>query len=97
LQWNFHKQSCDGVQLDPCGKDFFGLIAASVWGASQGTASVWGASSGAARLVIACQWEEILDTDLCGIQGVGRFYVGLADQIEIVEGEELKEYARKWA
>jgi hypothetical protein len=45
----------------------------------------------------ASEGSWILDTDLCGIQGVGRFYVGLADQIEIVEGEELKEYVRKWA
>lgn len=35
------------------------------------------------------------ETDVYNLAGVGRFYLGLANHIEIVEGEELKEYAIK--
>lgn len=34
----------------------------------------------------------ILDIDVNGMQGVGRFVMGLADDIKILEGEELKRY-----
>ena len=34
----------------------------------------------------------IFETDVCRLEGVGRFVIGLADQIKILEGEELKEY-----
>ncbi len=36
------------------------------------------------------QW--ILETTVCGMQGVGRFVLGLKEDIEIVEGDELKRY-----
>jgi len=36
-------------------------------------------------------------TDICKIEGVGRFYVGLANHIQIMEGEELKRYATEYA
>lgn len=36
------------------------------------------------------QW--ILDTTVCGMQGVGRFVLGLKEDIEIVEGDGLKKY-----
>lgn len=34
----------------------------------------------------------IFETDVCKLEGVGRFVVGLADQIKILEGPELKDY-----
>ena len=34
----------------------------------------------------------IFEADVCKLEGVGRFVIGLADQIKILEGEELKEY-----
>lgn len=34
----------------------------------------------------------ILETEVNGMQGVGRFVMGLADDIKIIEGEELKDY-----
>ena len=37
------------------------------------------------------------DTDVCSIEGVGRFYIGLASHITILEGEELKRYANEFA
>ena len=37
------------------------------------------------------------DTDVCSIEGIGRFYIGLAGHIKILEGEELKKYASEFA
>jgi hypothetical protein len=36
-------------------------------------------------------------TDICRIEGIGRFYIGLANHIQILEGEELKKYAKEYA
>lgn len=36
-------------------------------------------------------------TDICRIEGIGRFYIGLANHIQILEGEELKNYAMEYA
>ena len=36
-------------------------------------------------------------TDICRIEGIGRFYIGLANHILILEGEELKNYAMEYA
>lgn len=38
----------------------------------------------------------ILDTDVYRIEGIGRFYIGLASHITIVNAPELKEYARRY-
>jgi len=38
----------------------------------------------------------ILDTEVCALEGVGRFVLGLAADIEILEGEELKDYLREY-
>lgn len=37
----------------------------------------------------------ILDTWVCGYEGIGRFVLGLLDDVEILEGEGLKEFLRK--
>ena len=37
----------------------------------------------------------ILQTNICGYEGVGRFILGLLDDIEILEGEGLKEFLRE--
>ena len=37
----------------------------------------------------------ILETNVCGYEGVGRFVLGLLDDIEILEGEGLKEFLRE--
>lgn len=37
----------------------------------------------------------LLATDVCAVQGVGRFVMGLLDEIEIVEGDELRAYIRE--
>ena len=37
------------------------------------------------------------DTDVCRLEGIGRFYVGLANHIQILEGEPLKKYAAEYA
>ncbi len=37
----------------------------------------------------------ILDTWVCGYEGVGRFVLGLLDDIEIIEGEELKTFLKE--
>ena len=34
----------------------------------------------------------IFETDVCKLEGVGRFVIGLADQIKILEGQELFQY-----
>jgi hypothetical protein len=34
----------------------------------------------------------LLDTKVANLQGIGRFTVGLLDDIEIIESTELKEY-----
>jgi predicted DNA-binding transcriptional regulator YafY len=31
------------------------------------------------------------------IEGIGRFYIGLASHIKILEGEELRKYAKEYA
>ena len=38
----------------------------------------------------------IFDDDVCALEGVGRFVIGLAADINIVEGEELKQYIRSY-
>jgi len=38
----------------------------------------------------------VLDTEVSAVEGVGRFVAGLAHEIKIIEGEELKEYLRKY-
>ena len=39
--------------------------------------------------------EWILDTSVCGYEGVGRFVLGLYNDIEIIESEKFREYIRK--
>lgn len=36
-------------------------------------------------------------TDVCRMEGIGRFYIGLAEHIKILEGDELKKYAKEYA
>lgn len=38
-----------------------------------------------------------LTADICRIEGIGRFYIGLANHIQILEGNELKKYAAEYA
>ena len=38
----------------------------------------------------------VFDADVCALEGVGRFVIGLASDVVILEGEELKEYIRKY-
>ena len=42
----------------------------------------------------ASHW--LLDTKVANLQGVGRFTIGLMDDIEIIESPELKEYINKY-
>jgi hypothetical protein len=35
----------------------------------------------------------MLDTQVYRMEGVGRFYIGLAGEIEIIDAPQLKEYA----
>lgn len=39
----------------------------------------------------------ILDTGICAVAGVGRFVSGLAGEVEILDGEALREYLRAYA
>ena len=39
--------------------------------------------------------NSILDINVCGYEGVGRFVLGLLDDIEILEGDGLKEFLRE--
>ena len=36
------------------------------------------------------------DTDVFSLEGIGRFYVGLAKHIKIIEGETLKNYVKQY-
>jgi predicted DNA-binding transcriptional regulator YafY len=36
-------------------------------------------------------------TEVCSMVGIGRFYIGLAEHIQILEGDELKKYAKEYA
>lgn len=38
----------------------------------------------------------ILETMVSGMEGVGRFFLGLAHEIKVLESDELKEYTRKF-
>jgi hypothetical protein len=38
----------------------------------------------------------MLDTQIYRMEGIGRFYMGMAGEIQIIEAEGLKEYARKY-
>ena len=38
----------------------------------------------------------VFDEDVCALEGVGRFVIGLAADVVILEGEELKEYIRRY-
>lgn len=44
----------------------------------------------------ACEFPYILETNVNKMEGVGRFYIGLAREIQIVEGEALSIYAREY-
>lgn len=37
------------------------------------------------------------DTDICRLEGIGRFYIGLANHIVILNAPELKQYAKEYA
>ncbi|MCR4860868.1 MAG: WYL domain-containing protein, partial [Bacteroidales bacterium] len=39
----------------------------------------------------------ILDTGICAVAGVGRFVSGLANEVEILDGEPLRAYLREYA
>ena len=39
----------------------------------------------------------ILETNIYKIEGVGRFYMGLAGEIQIIDAPQLKEYAQKYS
>jgi GH15 family glucan-1,4-alpha-glucosidase len=39
----------------------------------------------------------ILETEVYQMEGVGRFYMGLAGEIEIIEAKGLREYAQKYS
>jgi len=39
--------------------------------------------------------EWVLETMVCGFEGVGRFIMGLLPDIEIVESEKLKQFIRE--
>ena len=41
-------------------------------------------------------YPYLLDTEVFGIKGIGRYYIGLAQEIKIVEGDELKAYAKEY-
>ena len=38
----------------------------------------------------------ILETDVYKLEGVGRFYIGLAEEIDIIDAPGLKEYAESY-
>jgi hypothetical protein len=38
----------------------------------------------------------VLETLVCDMAGVGRFVIGLADEIKVLESDELKEYILKF-
>ncbi len=44
----------------------------------------------------SADYPYLLDTRVFDIKGVGRFYIGLSQEIKLVEGKELKEYARAY-
>ena len=39
----------------------------------------------------------LLDTDVYSMKGIGRFYIGLAADIEIIDAPGLKDYAREYS
>ena len=39
--------------------------------------------------------EYILETNVCSYEGVGRFVLGLLDDIEVIESEEFREFLKK--
>ena len=41
-------------------------------------------------------YPHLLDTEIFDIKGIARYYIGLAQEIQIVEGEELKAYAKEY-
>jgi hypothetical protein len=38
----------------------------------------------------------ILDTMVAGMEGIGRFVIGLAKEVHIIESEELKNYIKDY-
>lgn len=39
--------------------------------------------------------DDIFTTNVCSMVGIGRFVLGLYDHVEIIEGEELKQYIKE--
>lgn len=50
----------------------------------------------AADMVKEDENHWILTTDVYDVRGVGRFYIGLARHIEIISGDQLKNYAKEY-
>ena len=44
----------------------------------------------------ALDYPYILETHVNKMEGIGRFYIGLAREMQIVEGDELRNYAREY-
>ena len=38
-----------------------------------------------------------LEINICRVEGIGRFYIGLAEHIRILEDDDLKKYASEYA
>jgi len=38
----------------------------------------------------------ILDADVCDYSGITRYIMGMLDEVEILEGDGLKEYIKAW-
>lgn len=50
-----------------------------------------------AQHIIETGDKYILDTDVCDLAGIGRFVIGLAAEIEIIDSPELEAYVQQYA
>ena len=57
--------------------------------------SAGGAGSGSAGGAGSAGW--LLETDVCAMQGVGRFAIGLADHVRVVDSPELSDYIKDFS
>ena len=39
----------------------------------------------------------LLETDVCAMQGVGRFAIGLADHVQVMDSPELSDYIKEFS
>ena len=88
------------LALDQLARDLlleeYPLAASEVREVAAGAGSAGGAGSGSAGGA-GSPGGWLMETDVCAMQGVGRFAIGLADHVRVVDSPELSDYIKEFS